>query len=89
MDEVLHPDYVRYPSMEGVEATKQSLAKMASEYPDGQIVTEDTIAEGDKVVTRWAAHAGGKAIATGVSIHRIADGKIIEDWAWSRNLLET
>jgi predicted SnoaL-like aldol condensation-catalyzing enzyme len=89
VDEVLHPDYVRHPSREGVEATKQRLAEMATKYPDAQTVTEDTIAEGDKVVTRWTAHAGGKAMWTGVSIHRIAEGKIIEDWAWSRNLLET
>jgi predicted SnoaL-like aldol condensation-catalyzing enzyme len=89
LDEVLHPDYVRHPSMEGVEATKRRLAEMASKYPDAQTVTEDTIAEGDKVVTHWTAHAGGKATATGVSMHRIVDSKIIEDWAWSRNLLET
>jgi predicted SnoaL-like aldol condensation-catalyzing enzyme len=86
--EVLHPDYVRHPSMAGVEATKQWMAQMFSEYPDGQTIPEDTIAEGDKVVTRWRAEVGGKTIATGVSIHRIADGKIIEDWAWSQMLTE-
>jgi predicted SnoaL-like aldol condensation-catalyzing enzyme len=89
VDEILHPAYVRHPNSEGVAATKEWLARMAGEYPEGQIVTEDTIAEGDKVVTRWKSVSGGKTIATGVSIHRIADGKIAEDWAWSQMLSET
>jgi predicted ester cyclase len=88
VDELLHPDFFRHTNQQGLSGTKEALAEMASQYPDSQLVTEDTVAEGDKVVTRWTAWVGGKAMATGVSIHRIADGKIIEDWAWSRSLSE-
>lgn len=53
---------------------------------------EDQIAEGDTVVTRWTAsgrHDGelfgvpatGKDIeVTGISVERIRDGRIVEDW---------
>ena len=88
VDEILHPDYLQHPSQRGLSETKQALATMARQYPDSQLVTEDTIAEGDKVVTRWTALIGGKAQVTGVSIHRIQDGKIVEDWAWTQSLSE-
>jgi predicted ester cyclase len=53
---------------------------------------EDQIAEGDKVVTRWTwsfthdvkflgAEPTGKHISwTGISIHRLKDGKLVEGW---------
>jgi predicted SnoaL-like aldol condensation-catalyzing enzyme len=88
VDELLHSDYVQHPSQRGLSEAKQALAQMASQYPDSQLVTEDTIAEGDKVVTRWTALIGGNAQMTGVSIHRIADGKIVEDWAWTQSVAE-
>lgn len=53
---------------------------------------EDQVAEGDKVVTRWTAtgsHDGelfgvaptGKDLeVTGISIERLKDGRVVEDW---------
>ena len=61
-------------------------------FPDLQFTIEALVAEGDRVVTRWAARgtnsgsfAGmpptGKAVVvSGISIERIADGKIAESW---------
>ena len=58
---------------------------------DGE--NEDMIAEGDRVVSRWTmrsthkgewmgiAPTGKQVMITGISIHRIAGGKIVEDWA--------
>jgi predicted SnoaL-like aldol condensation-catalyzing enzyme len=83
VDEILHPDYVRHTDLQGIAAARDWLRKGYRDHPDYQVITEDTIAEGDKVVTRWTAQEGGKARVVGVSIHRIADGKIIEDWAWT------
>jgi predicted ester cyclase len=64
-------------------------------FPDVQIVTEDMLAEGDKVVSRWIDHAthtgtfmgipptGRRVRVAGISIDRIAHGKIVETWlAW-------
>ncbi len=62
-------------------------------FPDTQITVEDQIAEGDLVVTRWTArgtHQGelmgvppssNRATVEGITINRIADGKIAESWA--------
>jgi len=61
-------------------------------FPDIQVVVEDMIAEGDKVVARCTVrgkHTGdnlGIAASqsavdfTGIAIVRIRDGKIVEDW---------
>ena len=59
---------------------------------DLKIVLEDQIASEEKVVDRWTGHGihtgefmgmaptGKKITATGISIHRIAEGKIAETW---------
>jgi predicted ester cyclase len=63
-----------------------------SAFPDIAHTIEDQVAEGDKVVTRLRAHAThtgdlmgiaptGKGVTIeGISIWRIADGKIEECW---------
>jgi predicted ester cyclase len=68
------------------------LAAYRNAFPDAHSTVEDQVAEGDKVVTRWrarGAHCGplGPIAATGrefemdgVTIERIADGKIAEVW---------
>jgi predicted ester cyclase len=65
-------------------------------FPDGHFTVEDVIAEGDKVVSRytfrgthqgsWTAALGtpptGKHVTlSGNEIFRIADGRIVEQWA--------
>lgn len=73
-------------------------------FPDMEFVIEDMIAEGDKVVSRYAltgTHQGefmgipatGKPVKlTSIWIHRLEDGRIVEgrDWGeWDRlSLLE-
>ena len=75
-----------------VESFKQLIINMRTAFPDVQMTIEDEIAEGDKVVTRWTprgTHQGefggtpptGKQITwSGVTIFRIAGGKIVERW---------
>jgi steroid delta-isomerase-like uncharacterized protein len=77
----------------GVEGIKQVVATFRRAFPDAQFRSEDMIAEGDKVVTRWTGrgtHKGefadipatGRAIVmTGIDIFRVANGKIVERWA--------
>lgn len=76
----------------GLERLKQSF-KIFWEATPGYHRIEDQIAEGDKVVTRltsFGKHSGDLpgAPATGnemkmtsITIHRIANGKIVEKWA--------
>lgn len=78
--------------VKGVEGFKQLVAMYKTGFPDARITVQDQIAEGDKVATRWTAtgtHKGdlmgikptGKQVKiTGITIDRIAGGKIVEEW---------
>jgi steroid delta-isomerase-like uncharacterized protein len=78
--------------LRGVDALKGFVAGYRRAFPDANSTVEDQIAEGDKVVTRWRArgtHSGplGPIAATerefemdGVTIERIAGGRIAEVW---------
>jgi steroid delta-isomerase-like uncharacterized protein len=95
-DSVLHePDQ----DLQGVEEAKQYLSMYLSAFPDLNVTVEDVIAEGDQVVTRWTlrgTHQGeieefgpptGRQIELeGITIHRIAGGKIVEEWERYDNL---
>jgi steroid delta-isomerase-like uncharacterized protein len=78
---------------EGSEGVRQANAALRAAFPDTVHTIEDQIAEGDKVVTRLRGRATflgeilgipphGKVVEiTGIAIHRIADGKLVEHWA--------
>ena len=78
---------------EGSDAVRKANESLAAAFPDTVHLIEDQIAEGDKVVTRLRGRAtflgeilgippNGKVVEiTGISIHRIADGKLVEHWA--------
>jgi steroid delta-isomerase-like uncharacterized protein len=74
----------------GVEGLKEYAGGYFTAFPDLQFTIEEQIAEGDTVVTRWTARGthegelfgiaptGKRTTTTGVSIERLADGKIVE-----------
>lgn len=76
----------------GIEGFKQLIGFYRSAFPDLQIILDDQVACADKVVDRWTGHGthkgevmgmaptGRQVTATGISIHRIAGGKIAETW---------
>jgi steroid delta-isomerase-like uncharacterized protein len=78
--------------LRGADAMKRLIAGYRQAFPDARSTVEDQVAEGDKVVTRWRArgtHRGplGPIAATnrefemdGVTIERIAGGRIAEVW---------
>jgi steroid delta-isomerase-like uncharacterized protein len=95
IDELIAP-HLAYHSpdgdIRGLEGTYQLVTGMRTAVPDFHVTVEEVIAEGEKVVIRYAdrgTHQGegigvpptGKhATWVGVDIFRIADGKIIEGW---------
>ena len=78
--------------VEGPEQFKQFVALHSVLASDLSFSVDDQIAEGDSVATRWTATAmstsglvsvptnGQEVKVTGISIHRFADGKIVESW---------
>jgi steroid delta-isomerase-like uncharacterized protein len=95
VDELVAADYVGHSPLgdiHGPEGTKQLETVLKGAFPDYRVEVEDQIVNGDKVVTRWTArgtHQGpfqripptGKSMTmTGMTIFRIADGKLVEGW---------
>jgi steroid delta-isomerase-like uncharacterized protein len=75
----------------GPNGLRQSLEPFRTAFPGLRVRVEDQVAEGDKVATRWiftGRHDGeffgipptGKQVEiTGISIERVAGGRIVED----------
>ncbi len=96
IDELTAPNYVDHDPtgpIQGPEGMKQFVSMYLTAYPDTHFTIEDQIAEGDRVVTRWTArgtHKGplmgipptGKQVTVaGISIDRVVNGKLVEDWS--------
>jgi steroid delta-isomerase-like uncharacterized protein len=76
----------------GREEFRQGVLAMLAAFSDRQVEIADQLVEGDKVATRWQAtgvHAGdfngipatGRQVSlVGISIDRLAGGKIVESW---------
>ena len=77
----------------GPEGVKQFYSQFLAAYPDASMTIEEQIADGDYVATRWTGRgtqkgdlmgipATGKQVTvTGITISRIAGGKIAEEWS--------
>jgi hypothetical protein len=84
-------DHVNARDYRGHKGIAQSLALYQLLFADGdlQIRVVDQVSEGDRVVSRWIAegHNRGKRLRLwGITISRVADGEIVEDWSASDNL---
>jgi len=76
--------------LHSLEEYKKGMAAFHTAFPDLHFTVEDVIAEGDKVVVHWSLRATqlgdylgrpatGKTVSvTGMSLFRLADGKIQE-----------
>lgn len=91
-DDYVHHDPATGERGSGVEGLEQMVGFYREAFPDFRIHLEDQIATDDRVVERWTGrgtHRGtlrglpptGRTIsAQGISIHRIANGRIAETW---------
>ena len=86
VDEIVAADVIWHNArIYGVQAFKQNLTAFRTDFPDLRNITEELVAEGDKVVARITiqgtyAPTGKQAVWTATAVHRIADGKIAEMW---------
>ena len=102
IDELLAANFVfNYPPP-GVEPDRKAYKQTVNEYfvgcPDLQFTTEDMVAEGDKVAVHWTGRGTHKGefwgiaptdkqvTMRGISIIRIAGGKIVEEWGYMNTL---
>ena len=83
----------------GYEGARQFVSMYKTAFPDLHVTVEEVIAEGDRVVTRYTVrgtHQGEieefgpptnrELELEGITIHRIEDGKIVEEWERYDNL---
>lgn len=99
LDELLAPEWTTNGWPEGVpqsiEAAKDFYQAVLEAFPDLQFITLNLVAEGDWVVQRTLARGtfkgelaglapnGQVCEAGGISMFRIADGMIVEHWAYA------
>ena len=102
LDEFYPPDVVWHmpeQDLRGIEEAKQYVSTFLGAFPDASFSVEDLIADGDKVVSRFTARGthqgeteefgpptGRQLEQEGITIHRIEDGKIVEEWSQYDNL---
>jgi steroid delta-isomerase-like uncharacterized protein len=79
-------------SATGLDVYKQSMAMFHGAFPDLHFAIEDQVAAGDRVVVRWTmtgtqrgayqgqAPSGRKVAVVGVSLFRLAAGRVQEIW---------
>jgi steroid delta-isomerase-like uncharacterized protein len=93
LDQLLAPDFIDSTpgapqDVKGPEVIRRSQARAHQLFPEIVYTIEDLIAEGDKVVARYTVRARtqntdtpGKSVeVTGITVFRIADGRIREAW---------
>jgi len=96
LDDIVAADIISHNGLPGLpaglEGGKMAHMAFAAAFPDGQVTTDDLVAEGDKVVERFsfrgtntgsflgAPPTGKQVTSSGMSIYRIANGKIVEHW---------
>jgi predicted ester cyclase len=102
LDEVLDANWTTngWPDVmpQTIEAAKELYQVLLASFPDLHYETLDLIAEGDKVVQHWkmcgtfkgeifgVAPTGEVMSADGISIYRIAAGKIVDHVAFADDL---
>ncbi len=93
-DEIHAPEYQAHGVMGDMNLaqSKQSNQAIFAAFPDFRFTVEDMLAEGDKVTIRYfatgthqgpfmgIAPTGKKIILKGISIYKIANGKLVESW---------
>lgn len=77
----------------GLAGLKQAVGFFRAAFPDGELVVDELVAEGDKVVARvrlrgtqhgefFGVPPSGRLVsAEGIEIYRIAGGKVVEGWS--------
>ncbi|MCB9347931.1 MAG: nuclear transport factor 2 family protein [Lewinellaceae bacterium] len=88
MAEFYHTDAVRHTqegTVEGLEKIKEQTAEFYKNVPDAEGKNLDIICQGDYAVVRWEGKGTPKGApkmlsVTGITIYKMKDGKIAEEW---------
>jgi predicted ester cyclase len=95
LDDLLASDFVGHCGNDSIvdrEGLRKRVTELIDGFSDRQVSIEDQLVDGDKVITRWkmmgthssmfrgTSATGQRITMVGISIDRIAGGKIVESW---------
>ena len=96
IDDLISANYIHHdansPAASGIDGYKQFVNYYMNAFPDAHFTIDDAFTDSQTEVTRWTvvgthegelagiARTGRRFSVTGISIARIANGKIIESW---------
>jgi predicted ester cyclase len=102
LEELLDPNFVDHDALPGQasgrEGHKQIVSAFRSAFPDLNVTTEDIVAVGENVFSRWTARSthqgellgiaptGNRVTIKGIDVLRVAEDRIVERWAQSNDL---
>jgi predicted ester cyclase len=76
-------DHVNAMVFHGIAGVHRSVALYQQLFADLRFVVEDQVTEGNRVASRWTLHGthrGRRVRLTGITISRVENAKIVEDW---------
>jgi predicted ester cyclase len=76
-------DHVNGLEFRGLEGVRRSTVLYQALFDDLRIDVVDQVADGDEVANRWVLRGtsrGREVELTGITISRLRDGRIVEDW---------
>ena len=80
VDRYFSPDFVSHAKWQNREGLKKVIKDVKTGYSGLRVTIEDTVAENDKVAVR-VRFVSAERDTSVIFIYRIADGKIVEEWA--------
>jgi steroid delta-isomerase-like uncharacterized protein len=95
IDELAADDYINHNGDIDRARYKALVTEMMAAYTDGGITLGEIVAQDDRVAVSWRLYGthtgefrgvpatGREEVFQGVSMYRITDGKIVEDWSVS------
>ena len=88
LDDIVAPDFVAHngdQEVRGAAGWRQFVLETTEQAGDVDTGVDELLGDGNLVAERWwfrAAHAGSEGLSGhGITVHRLANGKLAENWA--------
>ena len=82
-------DHVNGMEFHGRDGARESVALYQRVFDDLRFMVKQQVTEGDRVATHWTLHGtnrGRRVELSGITISRIEDGRIVEDWGYTDSI---
>jgi hypothetical protein len=87
-DDLAAPDYIAHTpegDYHGLEEYRRAMREAMQPFASAEAGIDELIGQGDLVAERWwiraTTHDGGMQLMHGITMHRLSNGRILENWA--------